>query len=96
MGRGSKSFSLWAFRKRLSTHFAELAAHTTSAEVIQATQEFLNAIPNDEEDLLPLPASDVAYQDLKDMFDLHLDYERDLVEIPDANSRILVPESLGN
>ncbi|KAL3454193.1 hypothetical protein BJX65DRAFT_301979 [Aspergillus insuetus] len=87
MGRGSEAISLSAFRKRLSAHFAELAAHTTSAEVIRSNQEFLNAIPaDDDEALLPLSASDVAYQDLKDMFDLHLDHQRDVVEIPDANT----------
>jgi hypothetical protein len=42
-----------------------------------------------------LPASEVTYQDLKDMFDLHLDPGRDLIEISEAH-RLRVPESLGN
>ncbi|KAL2860072.1 hypothetical protein BJX68DRAFT_78159 [Aspergillus pseudodeflectus] len=40
-----------------------------------------------------LPASEVTYQDLKDMFDLHLDPGRGLIEISQA-PRLRVPESL--
>ncbi|KAJ0414751.1 hypothetical protein BJY00DRAFT_19407 [Aspergillus carlsbadensis] len=92
MTRGSDARSWSAIRKRLSAHFAGLAAHTTSAELIRSNQEFLNTLPNDD-DLPLLPASEVTYQDLKDMFDLYPDLERDLVEIPDAY-RLCVPENL--
>jgi hypothetical protein len=96
MTRGPGSFSWTAFRKLLSTHFEQQAAHTTSAELIRSNQEFLDTIPDDDDDddLPHLPASEITYQDLKDIFNLHEDLERDLTEIPDA-SRLHVPKSLG-
>ncbi|CEL06957.1 hypothetical protein ASPCAL10124 [Aspergillus calidoustus] len=97
MKRGPESFSWAAFREHLSTHLEQQAAHTTRAELIRSNQEFLNTIPDDDDDdddnLPRLPASEITYQDLKDIFNLHEDLERDLVEIPDAG-RFHVPESL--